>query len=384
MEWILDTETGLRLHAGRLFTGEGPLIEDRVVTIARGRVVKVAAGGARDADLSVPLIAPGFVDLQINGGGGYLFNTYPCPDTLIAMRDAARRSGTTQILPTFITAPERGYLRAIAAVETCLARAAPGILGIHLEGPFLNPGKAGIHDTAAIRRLEAGDLDCLGRPGPGVRLVTLAPERQAPGTVRALCAAGWRVFAGHSLARPEDIAGAVAEGLAGVTHLFNAMSQIEARAPGLVGAAFAHRLWAGIIADGIHVHPANLALAHAVLGERLFLVTDAMSTLGSDIGSFDLGARRITLEDGRLTDAEGRLAGAHLAMDAAVRTMVGSRAASLAQALAMASRNPARCIGRPDLGWIGEGAPADLALLDEALHAIGTVVGGDLVLERAA
>lgn len=382
MDWSPDTGTELRLHAARLFTGAGPLLDDRVLTLARGRVAGVTAGGARDADLSVPLAAPGFIDLQINGGGGCLFNAAPCPDTLIAMRDAARRGGTTSILPTFITAPERGYLRAIAAVETCLAEKVSGILGIHLEGPFLNPGKAGIHDAAFIRRLEAGDLDCLRRPGPGVRLVTLAPERQEPGAIRALRAAGWIVFAGHSLASAEEVAAATAEGLTGVTHLFNAMSQLDARAPGLVGAAFTHRLWAGIIADGIHVHPGNLALAYAVLGERLFLVTDAMPTLGSDIGGFDLGGRRITLDAGRLTDAEGRLAGAHLAMDAAVRTMVGSGAATLPQALGLASRSPARCIGRPDLGCVHEGGPADLTLLDETLSAIGTVVGGALVLNR--
>ena len=372
----------LRLHAERLFTGAGALAEGQIITVADGRVAEIAPGAPQDADLSAPIVAPGFIDLQINGGGGRMLNADPSPETLTAIRDAARKGGTTHVLPTFITEAGDGYREAVAAAEAALAEGIPGILGLHLEGPFLNPAKPGIHPPEGIRLPAEGDLAFLCRPRRGAWAITLAPEATGPEPIRRLTAAGWRVFAGHSLAALEDLAPAIEAGLCGVTHLFNAMSGLESRAPGLVGAALHHRLPSGIIADGIHVHPANVALARAVLGDRLYLVTDAMATLGSDLPGFDVAGRRIALRDGRLTDAGGRLAGAHLAMDEAVRNVVRWGIAPLSKALAMATAGPAAAIGRPDLGRIHPGAPADLALLDGDLRAIGTLVAGTPMLRE--
>ena len=366
----------LRVHAGRLFTGEGALAEDRVVAVGDGRVRGISPGGARDADLSAPVVAPGFVDLQINGGGGRMLRSDPSRETLIAMRDAARGGGTTHILPTFITAPGEAHRRAVAAVEAALEDGVPGVLGLHLEGPFLSPDKPGIHPPGAIRPPTEEDLAHLCRPRPGAWAITLAPERTGPEAIARLTAAGWRVFAGHSAAAFEDLGPAIEAGLAGVTHLFNAMSPLEGRAPGLVGAALHHRLRAGIIADGVHVHPANVALARRALGDRLFLVTDAMATLGCEADGFELGGRRITLREGRLADAEGRLAGAHLAMDEAVANLVRWGAAALPEALAMATSGPAAALGRPDLGALRPGGPAHLALLGDDLRATGTLTAG--------
>ena len=338
------------IHADRLFTGAGPLVADRVVTVVGDVVGSVEQGSAREADLSAALVSPGFVDLQINGGGGRMFNADPTVETLIAMRDTARKGGTTHILPAFITADGTAYLQAEAAVSEAIVNGIRGIPGLHLESPFLSPERPGIHLRDAIRRPTEQDLEFLCRTRPGSWMITVAPEEIGPGPVRRLSTAGWHVFAGHSAAAVDDVGPAIEAGLSGATHLFNAMSQFGTREPGLVGATLHHRLHPGIIADGHHVHPASIGMARTILGERLFLVSNAMATLSCDDGSFDLDGRRISLNGGRLTDDSGRLAGAHLAMDDAVRNVVRWGIAELAGALTMATSSPAAAIGRPDLG----------------------------------
>ena len=284
--WIVETDL--------LFDGSGRAPErDRAVLVRDGRIAGVGAtdAGAAIPRLRCPVLAPGFLDIQINGAADAQFNDDPSVETLRRMARGAAQGGSAWILPTFITAPGRAYAEALDAVAAALGAGVPGIAGLHLEGPFLSPRRAGIHPPEAIRRPDATDLARLEAPGGGARLVTLAPEEVGPDAVARLSAAGWTVFAGHSEATAEDLVPAVAAGLSGATHLFNAMSQMTPRAPGLVGAVLGGLVpHAGLIADGHHVHPLSLAAALKAVGaDRLCLVTDAMrARSGSTAGGWSV------------------------------------------------------------------------------------------------
>jgi N-acetylglucosamine-6-phosphate deacetylase len=373
----------LAIRAPRLFDGDG-FSQDRMVLVEGGLVVGL--GTAADAPPGVPvqtlpagtLLAPGFVDVQVNGGGGVLLNDDPTPAAMAAIVAAHRRHGTTGCLPTLIT-DRPAVLDALLAAAPEAVRV-PGVLGLHCEGPFINPVRKGAHREDYIRVPSDADLRALaGLADAGRSQVTLAPERMPAGFLRALAAAGVRVSIGHSEATAEEVAQAVADGATGVTHLFNAQSQMAGRAPGVVGAAMASdSLFVGIIPDGLHVHPANLKAAFRAIGtERLMIVTDAMSSLGAAGDRFMLMGREVTLSDGRLTTADGTLAGAHLGMDEAVRNAIAMMGASLAQALVMASRTPARFLGLDgSRGRIAKGFAADLVALTPDLDVVGTWIGG--------
>jgi N-acetylglucosamine-6-phosphate deacetylase len=282
------------------------------------------------------------------------------------------------LLPTLITdAPEKLQQLARIAPE---ALAIAGVLGFHLEGPALNPARKGIHPPRYIRALTAADKEALlSFAAVGRSVVTLAPEQADAGLVRSLAAAGLRIAAGHSEATAAQMRAAVAAGTTGVTHLFNAMSQITAREPGVVGAALADdRLYAGIICDGLHVDPLNLKIAFRAKGrERLMLVTDAMATAGSAVTRFTLTGRDIALRDGRLTGPDGTLAGAHLTMIEAVRNAVDLMEIRLEDALVMASRTPAAFLGLGDRrGRITPGSFADLVAFTPDWRIAGTWIGG--------
>jgi N-acetylglucosamine-6-phosphate deacetylase len=371
----------LWIGARRLYPGGGsPPQEDRVIEVSGGRIVSVRPGSEAPVGAAVrthELVAPGFLDLQINGGGGVLFNDAPSVETIATMVRAARLGGTAHILPTFITDEGESYARALDAVEAAIAAGVSGCLGIHLEGPFLSPRRPGIHPARHIRPMTAADADRIAGFGHPV-LLTLAPEEAEEALIGRLVDAGVTVFAGHTEATAEEIGRAATVGVRGVTHLWNAMSQLQGRAPGAVGAALTDaRLCAGIIADGLHVHPLNLRLAAGAMGERLFLVTDAMPTLGSAIGGFDLGGVSVRLVDGRLLSPEGTLAGAHLAMDEAVRNMVTLAGVPPAEALDMASGRAARALGlEASLGRVEPGYRASLACLDPDLRAVAVMVDG--------
>lgn len=366
-----------------LFDGE-TLEKDRMVLLDGGRIVAAVPAGDPPAGVAVTdlpegaLLAPGFVDVQVNGGGGVLFNDDPSPAGAAAIVAAHRRHGTTGSLPTLIT----DHPEVLAA---CLANApaiasVPGVLGLHLEGPFVNPARKGVHREDLIRRPGAADLEALaGLAHAGRSMVTLAPERMPDGFVRALARHGVRISIGHSEASAEAVEAAVRDGATAVTHLFNAQSPVQARAPGVVGAAMASgALFVGIIADGLHVHPASLKAAFRAIGpDRLMLVTDAMPSVGAASDRFRLMGREVRLENGRLTTADGTLAGAHLGMDEAVRNAVSMMGASLAQALVMASRTPARFLGLADShGRVAPGYAADLVALDADVRTTGTWIGG--------
>jgi N-acetylglucosamine-6-phosphate deacetylase len=370
------------IRAGLLYEGGGRAARgDRLIEVAGGRVVSVrpASESPREArPRAFAVVAPGFIDLQINGGGGVLFNDAPTAATVARIAAAARPGGTAHLLPTFMTAPGAAYADALAAVGAAVDAGVPGVLGAHLEGPFLSPARPGIHPARHIRKMTADDAARL-EAFPHRLLLTLAPEEVPGDLIARLVAAGVTVFAGHTEATAEEMAAAADKGVSGVTHLWNAMSQLTGRAPGAVGAALTDaRLAAGIIADGIHVHPANLNLAAAAMGGRLFLVTDAMATLGSDIDSFEVGGVPILLEAGQLVSPEGRLAGAHLSMDAAVRNMVTFGGRPVADVLEMASGAAARAIGLGGvLGRIAPGWRASLTCLDADLQARAVMIDGE-------
>ncbi|MBU1314824.1 MAG: N-acetylglucosamine-6-phosphate deacetylase [Alphaproteobacteria bacterium] len=365
-------------------TGADPLHE--VAVVINGDIIDgVCPAGDLPGNVDItarsPVVTPGMIDLQINGAGGVLFNDRPTAKTLELMAAAARKGGTAFTLPTFITAHSHGLADAMSAVRNAIDQSVPGILGVHLEGPFLSPKRPGIHPKDAIRRIEAADLETLSGDIGGPRLITLAPEEAPDGAVRALSQSGAIVFAGHSEASYDEMVAAEAEGIRGATHLFNAMSQIGSRAPGAVGGVFdSRKLVAGIIADGFHVHPANLRLAFRVLGPaRLFLVTDAMSTLGTDLKEFRLLGKNITLKDGRLVDSTGTLAGAHVAMDECVQTMIRTAGVSPAQAVQMATSTPAHAIGLGDrIGRVAKGFRAALSLMSGQFKAEGVFLDGKL------
>ena len=372
------------LCGARVFTGER-FLDGHAVLLDGARVqglcpvADVPAGCSR-YDLPGGILAPGFIDAQVNGGGGVLFNEVRTAEGVAAIAAAHARHGTTGLLPTFITDCGDRRAEAVAAVREAVAAGAPGILGIHLEGPFLAPARKGAHDPGLIRPMADADVDALLGTGLRTVLLTVAAEAVSPPQIRRLAAGGVIVSLGHSDAPFEAAAAAADAGARGVTHLFNAMSQLGHRAPGLVGAALDHGgLWAGLIADGHHVHPAALRVAlRAKQGPaRLFLVSDAMPPAGSMDDTFTLNGRTVTRRGGRLTLADGTLAGSDLTMDRAVRFAVEHLHQPLAEALRMASLYPAQFLRLDaDRGRIAPGCSADMVLLDGNLSVQAAWIAG--------
>ncbi|VVT25222.1 N-acetylgalactosamine-6-phosphate deacetylase [Sphingomonas sp. EC-HK361] len=362
------------------------ILPGTALLIDGGRIAGLCASDAcpPDAlriDLHGGFLLPGFIDTQVNGGGGVLFNDAPDVDGLRTIMAAHRRFGTTGMMPTLISDDLAAIERAIDAVDTAIAAGVPGILGIHIEGPFLNADKRGIHDPGKFRLLDDAAIAFLTRPGRGVRLVTLAPELAAPGTIRALRAAGVVVAAGHSMAGYAATREALDEGLSGFTHLFNAMTQLGSREPGMVGAALEDRAsFFGLIVDGHHVAPASLRVALAARGPGgAMLVTDAMSPVGTDATRFTLMGREITVKDGVCQSADGTLAGSALSMAQAVRNAVEMLGVDLVTASAMASGNPARFLRIADrTGTLAPGLAADIVHLNDAMAVTRTWIGGAL------
>lgn len=371
------------VRAHRLYTGEAnqPL-EDQAIVIEDGRIAAVCPWGEEPAGsllAEAAVVTPGLFDLQLNGAGGVLFNDQPNIAGLAAIAAGARKGGAAWILPTFITDQGARYAEGLCAAKAALD-VVPGVVGLHLEGPFLSPLRPGIHPVEAIRSMDEADFARLAASEMPL-LLTLAPEELSSEQIAALTAAGVQVFAGHSDAGFETMVAAEFAGLRGVTHLFNAMSQVHVRAPGVVGATFSSdRLFAGIIPDGVHVHRANLKMALRLLGtDRLCLVTDAMSPLGTDLSGFELLGKRIYRADGRLVDATGTLAGADISMIEAVKRMDYLTGCGLAAAIRMASLTPARAMGLDhDIGSVKPGKRAGLTLLDDVLSPEAVVIDGAL------
>jgi N-acetylglucosamine-6-phosphate deacetylase len=324
-------------------------------------------------------LAPGFIDVQVNGGGDVLFNDAPTPQSIRKIAAAHRQFGTTALLPTLISDSLDKMRSALAAVDA-LSDGEDGVLGIHLEGPFLSPEKSGVHDRRFIRRPTSDDLDLITARRRGVTLVTLAPEQVPSAFIGKLASAGVRVALGHSMATYAETREAMAAGLTGFTHLFNAMRRLESREPGPIAAALeSPRAYYGLIADGVHVAPAMLRLALRGAG-RPMLVTDAMPPVGGTRVSFHLNGQEIVVREGRCARQDGRLAGACLDMASAVRNCVRLLDIPLAETLPLASTNPAHFLGVDDrLGKLAPGMRADMVAIDpDSIEVHHTWVAGEM------
>jgi N-acetylglucosamine-6-phosphate deacetylase len=324
-------------------------------------------------DLNGHFLLPGFIDTQVNGGGGVLFNDAPDIDGIKTIVKAHRQFGTTGMLLTLISDELDAVQKGISAVNTAIETGVPGVLGIHIEGPFLNIDKRGIHDANKIRKLTAGIVNELEPVKGGVSVLTIAPETMDPALIRGLKDKGFVICAGHTNATYAETSTAIDHGVTGFTHLFNAMSQLGAREPGVVGAALDHHdTWCGVIADGVHVSGASLRIAYRCKGpEKLMLVTDAMPPVGSSENEFILMGNRITAKDGVCIDAKGTLAGTALDMASAVRNMMKLTDCSLAEASIMASTSPASFLGlEKRTGSIKVGMLADFVVLNEQLNIV--------------
>ena len=369
---------------GRVLLDDG-FVDGRVVLVEGDRIVAVVeerdprVKGAEPIDLGGQSLVPGFLDTQVNGGGGVLFNDAPTVESIRAIGAAHRRFGTTGFLPTLISDDLSVIASAIGAVRDAIAAGVPGVVGVHIEGPFISEARKGTHDAAKFRDLDARGVALLSSLGVGRTLVTLAPEETNAETIRLLARNGVVVSAGHTNATCEQMQEAFAHGVRGVTHLYNAMSPLNHRAPGVVGAALLDpECWCGLIVDGRHVHPAALQVALSCKRpERLMLVTDAMPTVGTDARSFSLQGKRIEVVDGVCVDENGTLAGSALDMAAAVRNCVRTLDVPLEQAARMASTWPAEFLGLGDqLGRIAPGYRASLAALDDGIEVTATWIDG--------
>ena len=371
-------------------SGGGSLVRGRCVLIENGRIAAIVARGDRRIrrvprhDLDGALLLPGFIDSQVNGGGGALFNDAPSVATIRTIGAAHRRFGTTGFLPTLISDDLEVVARAIAAVRSAIESGVPGVLGIHIEGPFLSVERKGVHDSAKLRELDSSALGLLTSLRIGRTLVTLAPEMTTPQIIAALAAKGVVVSAGHTNASYAQIADALRHGLTGFTHLFNAMSQLTGREPGAVGAALDDpHSWCGLIVDGLHISPVVLRIALKCKPlDRFMLVTDAMPSVGTRVSSFDLQGRRILVKGGVCVDEDGRLAGSNIDMASCVRNAISMLNISLPQAVRMASQWPAKFLGLDrEVGRIAAGMRANLVAADDELKVLETWIDGRSSIE---
>ncbi|KUR72090.1 N-acetylglucosamine-6-phosphate deacetylase [Novosphingobium sp. FSW06-99] len=374
--------TARALINARVMLRDG-LHDGLAVVIDGARIAALVPAGDLPAalprvDCAGQRLLPGFIDVQVNGGGGVLFNDAPNVETIAAIGAAHRRFGTTGFLPTLISDDLGTIARALAATRAAIAAGVPGVLGIHVEGPFISMERRGIHDPARLRTLDAEALTLLTAPGAGKVLLTLAPELVDDAIIRSLAAAGVIVSAGHTNAGFARMQAALDAGVTGITHLFNAMSPLTSREPGVVGAALAGDPWCGIIVDGRHVDPVTLRIALAARANaRFMLVTDAMPCVGQAATTFDLQGKTITVRDGACYDDEGRLAGSNLDMAGALRNAVDLLGLDLATASALASGEPADFLGLGgERGRIAVGARADLVLLDAGLQVVESWIDG--------
>jgi N-acetylglucosamine-6-phosphate deacetylase len=341
--------------------------------------VQAACSAMQVHDLEGGSLLPGFIDAQVNGGGGVLFNNAPTVEALRTIAKAHRSFGTTGFLPTLISDDVEVMRDAIAAVHDAIEQGVPGILGIHLEGPYLAPARKGTHDAGKFRVPDARELALATSLDNGCTLLTLAPERLPVESIRMLVANGAIVAAGHTAGSYEEIRRGLDAGIRGFTHLFNAMTPLQGREPGVVGAALEDRdSWCGLIVDGVHVHPASLRVALAAKPRgKCFLVTDAMPPVGAEAPDYVLYGETITSIDGVVRNAAGALAGSALDMATAVRNCVEMLGLPLEEAARMASTHPAAFLGMAGTrGRIAIGLRADLVLLDDAIRVQATWIDG--------
>jgi N-acetylglucosamine-6-phosphate deacetylase len=370
--------TGARVFDGTTFH------EDMAVVIDGKHVIACQPQSSLSAsivqiELDDGILAPGFIDVQVNGGGGALLNDHPSLDVVRRIAESHRKHGTVGLLPTVITDAPQVMAASIAAVQQARAMAMPGILGIHIEGPFLDPARKGAHDAQFIRAMTNADIQQFADADCGKLMLTVAPNQVSPQQIRKLVEADILVSLGHAEASYDEVQAALVAGATSFTHLFNAMSQLTGREPGMVGAALADKnSFIGIIADGYHVHDESLKLAFATTSsDRFMLVSDAMSSAAGGPDQFELQGRTVMRNGDRLSLPDGTLAGSNLTMDRAVQYCVNKLGVELETALRMASANPARFLGlQNQLGLIAPGALASLVHLDAELNVKQTWIEG--------
>lgn len=365
-----------QLAVSRLFDGTN-WFDNVCVTLANGVIDSIAPA---QGPVRPGMLVPGFIDVQVNGGGGVLFNSAPSRQTLSTMFQAHARFGTTAMLPTVITDSVATMQQAADAIAEAIADKAPGIIGVHFEGPHLSLPKRGVHPAQHIRRLSAAELAVYSRTDLGIKVLTVAPENVSPQQIKQLVALNVIVCLGHSNADAATVQAALNAGARGFTHLFNAMSPLTSREPGMVGVALADAdSWCGVIFDGHHLHPlaAKLALAAKPKG-KLLLVTDAMSPVGTEQTEFAWSGGIVRRDTDKLTDAEGRLAGSVLDMASAVRYAIQTLGVVPDEALRMASLYPAQFLALHSAGRITVGAPANVVLLDTQWQVQANWVNGCL------
>jgi N-acetylglucosamine-6-phosphate deacetylase len=376
---MMQVLTGARVFDGtRLRDGMAVCIDGTRIAA----LIPEAEAPAPTTRLNGGILAPAFIDLQVNGGGGLAIGPDTDLDAIRAICATHIALGTGGLLPTLITDTPEVTARVIAAAIAAERAGVDGFLGLHLEGPHLDPRRKGAHDARLIRPMQPADLSMLLEAKSGLRhlMVTLAPEAATSDQITSLARAGILVSLGHTDCAHPTAKAAIAAGAASATHLFNAMSQLGSREPGLVGAVLGSDLPCGVIADGIHIAPETLRIALAAKPRGAFLVTDAMAFAGTALTEMHLNGRLIRRANGRLVLEDGTLAGADLAMPQALRTLTGPVRLPLPRALAMATSIPARVIKAFGHGRIGKGRFAHLVHLDEGLavqavwHA-GLVVG---------
>jgi N-acetylglucosamine-6-phosphate deacetylase len=374
---MLSILTNARVLVGREIVDDHVVVVDGATIKGVVRAADAPRGEARD--LGGALLLPGFLDIQVNGGNGRLFNDSPDVETIRHIGAAHRRYGTTGFLPTLISDELDVIEAAIGAVGAAIEESVPGVLGIHIEGPFLSTDKKGVHDPARFRRLKPELVRLLTSLKRGKTLVTLAPENASPDLVRDLVRAGVVVSAGHTDASYSVMRACLDAGVTGFTHLFNAMSHMSSREPGVVGAALEdQKSWCGLIVDGKHVAPALLKIALRCKPiDKFMLVTDAMPTVGMEHKEFRLQGRVITVEDGVCVAEGGTIAGSDLAMSTAVKNAIDMLGVEIIDAAKMASLNPARFLGlESSLGEIAPGRRASLVALDDAFNVVETWIDG--------
>ncbi|KQM51118.1 N-acetylglucosamine-6-phosphate deacetylase [Sphingomonas sp. Leaf208] len=375
--------TIFRFSNGHVVTPAG-VRNDATIVVEDGRIARIDDATTDQAvdhaiDLDGGWLMPGFVDTQVNGGGGVLFNDTPTVEGIAAIGAAHRPFGTTAFLPTLISDTPDVIALALDAVDAAILAGVPGVLGIHIEGPVISPARKGIHDPTRFQDLDDDLLALLTRPRLGRVMVTLAPERVTAAQIETLTAAGVLISIGHSDADHATATAGMAAGITGVTHLFNAMSPLVHRAPGVVGAVLDDQaVYCGIIVDGFHVDDAVLRIAlRARPHDRFMLVSDAMPCVGAAEKSFVLQGREIHVENGRCVGADGTLAGSDLDMAGAVRNTVDRLGVAPEIAAAMAATYPAAFLRlSQERGTLQVGRTADWVMLTHDLHPVGTWIGG--------
>lgn len=376
------------LVGARIFTGE-EFLDDYALVIAGEKIEALVPRAQLDSsipqtDLAGGILSPGFIDLQVNGGGGAFFTNDTTVSAVQTMLDGHRPTGTTSLMPTLVSDTREVHQAGVKAVADAVAAGIKGILGIHVEGPFFDMARRGAHNERYIRKMEQADIDWLVASVKSQHdfkvILTLAPEHAAPGQIKQLTSAGVVVCAGHTDAHYDDVVAGLKEGLSGFTHLYNAMRPTIGREPGVVGAALDDpNSWCGIIIDGYHVHAASARIAYAAKPKgKVYLVTDSMSTVGSPVKSFQMYGETIYEKDGCLVNAEGRLAGSAIGMIDAVRLNTQWVGVALEESLRMASLYPAQYMQVDNyLGRIATNYRADLVHFTDDFRVTHTWIAGE-------